>query len=302
MLSSGPFFSIVIPTYNRGHMIAKAVQSVVSQQFKDWELVIVDDGSTDNTREIISGFHDRRIRYFHQPNAGRSAARNLGIEYAQGKYLCFLDSDDYYTDFHLSGLAEKIRQQDEPVAMLYTSISFEKQGHISPETGVENTFADIKEFILKASIGTPQACVHKSILKEFCFNPLVSIGEDQELWIRIVGKYPLIHIPQYSIIALEHEQRSVNVHNQETYREWLRTLRIIFAPGHPGHQVQQKVKNEILSNCYFGLAKAYIYNKNSFAAIKYLLKSTLTAPGHSQNKHRALTLLKVLFNIQTEYS
>ena len=97
-----PFFSIILPTYNRAHMIGKAIESVLAQTYTNWELLIIDDGSTDNTKQVIETYTDNRIRYLYQQNAERSAARNNGIAHAQGQYICFIDSDDYYFANHLS--------------------------------------------------------------------------------------------------------------------------------------------------------------------------------------------------------
>ena len=91
---NGPLFSIIMPSYNRAHLIPRAIQSILNQSFRDFELVIVDDGSSDNTRDVVRGFKDSRIRYVHQENRGVSAARNLGASQAQGCYVTFLDSDD----------------------------------------------------------------------------------------------------------------------------------------------------------------------------------------------------------------
>jgi len=105
------FFSIIIPTYNRAHIIRNAIEAVMFQTFTDFELIISDDGSTDNTEEIISPFlSDSRIKYFKQMNKGVCAARNFGANHASGKYLIFLDSDDtinenWLSDFH--SIAEK---------------------------------------------------------------------------------------------------------------------------------------------------------------------------------------------------
>ena len=101
-----PFFSIIIPTYNRAHIIRNAIEAVILQTFTDFELIISDDGSTDNTEEIITPLlKDSRIKYIKQINKGVCAARNLGAQNANGKYLIFLDSDDtinnnWLYDFH----------------------------------------------------------------------------------------------------------------------------------------------------------------------------------------------------------
>ena len=89
-----PAVSVIIPCYNHAHYLCRAVQSVLAQTYADWEAIIVDDGSTDNTREVATRFSDPRVRYIYQENRGLSAARNTGISAAQGSYLAFLDADD----------------------------------------------------------------------------------------------------------------------------------------------------------------------------------------------------------------
>ena len=97
-----PFFSIVIPTYNRADVIGVTIQSVLTQQFHDFEILIIDDGSTDNTAQVVAKFTDNRIRYHKKPNTERGAARNTGIKMAQGQYITFIDSDDLFYPQHLS--------------------------------------------------------------------------------------------------------------------------------------------------------------------------------------------------------
>lgn len=99
-----PTVSIVTPTYNRGRFIPRLVKNVFSQTYQDFELVIVDDGSTDNTKELVdqqSAEHPGRIRYVHQPNQGSGSARNTGIKHARGRYVAFLDSDDEWLPDYL---------------------------------------------------------------------------------------------------------------------------------------------------------------------------------------------------------
>jgi glycosyltransferase involved in cell wall biosynthesis len=95
------YFSIVIPTFNRAHLLMETVQEVLTQKFSDFELIIADDGSIDNTKEIIDKIVDTRIIYKYQTNNGVSATRNFGASFANGKYLIFLDSDDKVSKFWL---------------------------------------------------------------------------------------------------------------------------------------------------------------------------------------------------------
>ena len=88
--------SVIIPAYNQAHYLAAAIQSVLDQTFFDFEILVINDGSTDQTGQVVTGFKDRRIYYYYQENKGLSAARNTGIRHAIGKYITFLDADDLF--------------------------------------------------------------------------------------------------------------------------------------------------------------------------------------------------------------
>jgi glycosyltransferase involved in cell wall biosynthesis len=93
-MTKQPLVSVILPTYNRAYIIGAAIKSVVDQTYKNWELVIVDDGSSDNTEEVVKAFKDDRIKYYNQKNAGPCVARNTGIKHAGGMWITYLDSDD----------------------------------------------------------------------------------------------------------------------------------------------------------------------------------------------------------------
>lgn len=113
MLTPSPFFSIILPTFNRAHLIRRALGSVLAQSFADWELLIVDDGSSDNTREIIQDYLlDPRISYSFEVNSGPAMARNRGIASAHGGYITFIDSDDEYLPEHLQLRYNALKNSD----------------------------------------------------------------------------------------------------------------------------------------------------------------------------------------------
>ena len=92
--------SVIIPLYNKEHFVAKTIESVLAQTYKDYELIIVNDGSTDHSADVVSTFSDARIRYEEQANGGVSSARNHGLRMAKGEFVAFLDADDtWYPDF-----------------------------------------------------------------------------------------------------------------------------------------------------------------------------------------------------------
>ena len=115
--------SVIIPAYNQGHYLGEAVQSVLNQSYQDFELIIIDDGSTDNTRQVAKSFSDARIRYTYQENSGLSAARNTGIRHATGSFVTFLDSDDLFLAEKLNLLVAALENKPSDLASA-TSIGF----------------------------------------------------------------------------------------------------------------------------------------------------------------------------------
>lgn len=120
---TAPRCSIIMPTFNRGHIVTRAIRSVIAQAFGDWELLVIDDGSKDETfaaiRDVVRS--DTRIRYHFASNRGLAMARNLGIQMSRGEYLTFLDSDDEYTPEHLALRAQYVAEQAS-VALLHGGV------------------------------------------------------------------------------------------------------------------------------------------------------------------------------------
>lgn len=112
--------SIIMTTFNREALLPRAIDSILAQDMGDWELIIIDDGSTDNTRTVLETYAsiDNRINHFHQPNAGLSAARNAGIAKSHGAFVTFLDSDDEYRPNHLR-LRETFMEENPEVALIH---------------------------------------------------------------------------------------------------------------------------------------------------------------------------------------
>lgn len=117
------FFSIIIPVYNSELYIEKCLNSILKQQFENFEVILIDDGSSDNSAKIIKSFKDHRIRYYYQKNLGPASARNNGAQRALGKYIIFVDSDDYLSDNALNDLAEAILKYDADM-VVYNHIKF----------------------------------------------------------------------------------------------------------------------------------------------------------------------------------
>ncbi|GAA4029464.1 hypothetical protein GCM10022409_12100 [Hymenobacter glaciei] len=125
------FFSVVIPTYNRAGFIGATLDSVLAQTFPHLEILVVDDGSKDNTAEVVGRYADPRLRYYPKENAERGVARNYGLARAQGEYVLFLDSDDRFHANHLATLHAKIQELNQP-NFIATKYDFDRDGVVAP--------------------------------------------------------------------------------------------------------------------------------------------------------------------------
>lgn len=194
-------FSVIIPLYNKAPYVAKAIQSVLCQAFTDYELIIVDDGSKDNSAEIaaqaIEGHSNCRL--IRQENAGVSMARNNGVAISQGKYLCFLDADDWWDERFLEEMAQLIEAFPEAgiYGTNYIIVNETKRktrvAQIGVEEGFEKGYINYCKAYAKTMympLWTGAVCIPRRIFEEMGGFPKgIKLGEDFLLWVRIALKY-----------------------------------------------------------------------------------------------------------------
>lgn len=291
---SNPFFSIIMPTYNRADLITRAIESVINQDCQDWELIIIDDGSTDNTKEVVTKIINSRIKYHYQTNQERSTARNNGIKFAIGLYICFLDSDDYYLNNHLSNFCRVIKENNLPVAMFYCDTYEDRNGILTPYSSLdEKVYKNNIDFALSNIIGVPRTCIHSSILADHQFNPKLRIGEDLELWMRILRKSPLIYTNKFTVVYTEHEQRTVNEKTLLVYNDWLDLIRSILEKNKK--HISKRTRIIEMSRCYYFLGHYYASRKHKLKMYYYLIKSLYIAPKWKTKEKIVMMLDNVLF-------
>lgn len=189
-------FSVIIPLYNKAPYIKKALDSVLSQTFKDYELIIIDDGSTDRSYAIAKeNLEGTSIEHnlIQQDNAGVSTARNNGVAASKGDYICFLDADDWWSPAFLEKMNSFI--DDYPDAGIYgTNYYYVKNGRqrvcvTTAETGYIN-YCRVYAEKLQMPLTSISVAIPKHIFNEFNgFRPQLKLGEDFDLWIRISLKY-----------------------------------------------------------------------------------------------------------------
>lgn len=197
--------SVIIPTYNRCKYVQEAIDSVLAQTYKNFELIVIDDGSNDGTGEVIKSKYDGKLTYIWQENQERSSARNLGISLSSGKYLAFLDSDDKWHPEKLERLVryiEERRKKDSNIALVCSSAwLIDNDGDLLTST-VAGRKPNIEELELEDYLFGPRvygtlsnALFYREYIKEIGgFDKDISLGEDRELLVRLRGKYTFIYL------------------------------------------------------------------------------------------------------------
>lgn len=177
--------SVIIPTYNRAHLIKRSIMSVLNQSYSDLELIIVDDGSTDNTETVIKTIEDKRVIYIKQTNQGACAARNNGIAHARGEFIAFQDSDDVWHENKLEQQFETIQKTGADVVFCKMAIDGDKK-NVLPN-GFREGFLDDDE--LPLGVSTQTLFAYSKIFREEKFDENIPRLQDFELLLRIQRKY-----------------------------------------------------------------------------------------------------------------
>ena len=210
MNSPSPIFSIIIPTYNRGHLIGKTIESVIGQEFKDFEILVVDDGSTDNTEQVVLAFGDRRIQYLRKQNGERGAARNYGAARAKGKYINFFDSDDLMYPNHLLVATEVIASANNPE---FFHLAYDHQRQDGVVTRKVNNFHDKiqYEILFDNKLSCNGVFLRSDIALKYRFEEdrVLASSEDWELWIRLICCFKLFYSNNITSSVVNHDQRSL---------------------------------------------------------------------------------------------
>ena len=193
-----PKVSVIIPTYNRRDVIMKTVESVLSQTEQDLEVIVVDDGSVDDTQSIIKNLNDNRVSYFYKTNGGPSSARNLGLSKANGKYLAFLDSDDFWPDNYLEVMTGYLESNNEfgaaygPITVVYPDgkevISYKRPDGKSGWITLD---------LFKKGFIWPSAAVFRSLVwNDFYFDESLNrTSEDSDAFLRLSTHTQFLFVP-----------------------------------------------------------------------------------------------------------
>ncbi len=260
-----PLVSVIIPTYNQEKYIKKTLESVLSQTFKSIEIIVVDDGSTDETAEIVNSFNEPRIIYIWQKNKGPAAARNTGIKRAQGKYIAFLDADDLW-------LREKLERQinfmekNSEIGLLGTGCyEINHKGEMMSKKIFPTKNKILKKILIRYNPFIQSSIMLKKEIfdKKEGYNESFPQSEDYELWLRIAKNYKIANLPEYLVMKRYYKESLSPTKDKE---------QLLF--------VLKAKKKAILNDqypkwCYIYLLKSYLFLKTPFFLRKFVRKYLL---------------------------
>ena len=264
-----PYFSVVIPTYNRADRVTKAIDSILAQAFEDWELIVVDDGSTDDTKERIARYDDARIKYIFQENAERGAARNKGVKESTGNYVFFLDSDDFVYPTYLIHAAESLKDLNEPEFFHIRYKEMKDNKTVATEKLKPN---EVLQKTLRQNRFACQFFLRKDIARQFKFseNRALKIGEDWALILRIAVRYKLHFSNEALGVIVQHDDRSMQLASPDTI---LTSRDLILEYLSQDEKIRDDVKGNVDAELTSLAALSAAINKEKSQAKKLLAKA-----------------------------
>jgi glycosyltransferase involved in cell wall biosynthesis len=272
-------FSIIVPTYNRAHLISQTIESILKQTYTNFELIIVDDGSNDNTEEVVQGYLSARLYYYKKTNSERAAARNFGTNKAKGDYINWIDSDDIVSPDHLAGAVRMIEKYHRPeiftMGFLY-ELSSGRVSHLS------NFSVDVRQDMYKGNQFAMSALMVRkdiALLNPFNEDRSLSASEDYELWLRLAARYIIYTSEERTVSYILHDERStVNMNDpgqliiryQKFIDYSLSDARILVLLG--------THKNVFIMKNFLILAVDLIINNHRKSGLKYICKAFSYSP------------------------
>lgn len=212
------FFSVVIPLYNKQGSVLRAVDSVRRQTHKDFELIVINDGSTDDSLSIVEAVDDRRLTILDQKNSGVSVARNVGIQASVSNYVCLLDADDEWHPEFLDEIAALIKEAPEAALFCarYDTVDESGRRFVGRSSEVEGFFGPLRDFFKsfqksRSLICSSNVCINKGVFKSIGEFPIgVAVGEDIYVWIKMALQHKVMFSSRIlSTIYRDSENRTV---------------------------------------------------------------------------------------------
>ncbi|MDD4938655.1 MAG: glycosyltransferase [Candidatus Omnitrophica bacterium] len=272
-MNEKPGISVIIPTYNRAQYIREAIDSVLEQSCKDWEIIVVDDGSTDNTRDILKAY--AKVRYIYQKNKGPGAARNLGVRNSRAEHIAFLDSDDLWLPEKLKKQREVLESRPELAFVCSQTCVIDDKGKLlfywRREKDNKECFEGLRE---ENFISTTTVLMRRECFESVGgFDEKLSNAQDYDLWLRLSKRYGFLYMDE--IFCLVRKHATNNTKNTDgRVRSYQRLLK--------KHEIWSDMpfmrKRMRFARIYHEFASCYAASKRYREAAKYYLKAALEYP------------------------
>ena len=288
--SAGPLVSVILPTYNRAGTLDRAIRSVLNQTFTDYELIIVDDGSSDNT-ELVLGKYDgcEKVKVLFRPRLRCAAARNAGIRQARGRYLAFQDSDDEWLPEKLAKAVVALEESDAETGVFYSDMLVMGEGSVR-----DFHAPDVKQgtLINELTLDYQVLClgIQSAVIKRECFEKAGFFDEalprwiDLDLFIRLSDSFRFIYCREKLVKFYIGEGISTNQEALITARRYLIAKYRKRLRGQKHHLAKQ----------YIHLALALEHNDQKYMSFLSLLRALIVAPRHSGTRTEVMNGVKRL--------
>jgi len=245
-----PAVSVIIPAFNRAWCLEETLQSVWGQTFRNFEVIVVDDGSTDGTSALMRQFPEVHVHRW-EDNRGVSAARNRGIQMARGEWICFLDSDDRWVEDKLQIQVDWMKAHPECPACYTDEIWIRNGVRVNPKNKHRKYSGDIFQRCLPLCIISPSSILMRASVLEAVggFDTDLAACEDYDLWLRLTSRYPVDFIAEKLIVKTggHADQLSHKFHGMDRFRVY--ALEKILRQGVLGHQQRDWVLEALIEKC-----------------------------------------------------
>jgi len=292
---SKPYFSVIIPTYNRAGLILKTIESVLNQEEKSFEVIIVDDGSTDDTEKVVDSIKDKRVKYFYKENAERAVARNFGAHKSVGTFITFLDSDDLFYQNHLSTARNFIKNK-------VCKIFFQQYEFTRADGSKQANYTPKKEKLNESLIrkGNFFSCmgvfIEREVFLENLFNENrdLSGSEDYELWLRMAARHSIYFSNVITSTLIYHDERSVLNMGQEPLIKRIELMLHYLFSDEKFVNKYGGYKSILLAEGYSYISLHLVMSKYTSKGFFYLLKSLKAYPINLFKKRTFAIIRRIL--------
>ncbi len=276
-----PLVSVIIPAYNAERYIKSTIRSVLLQDYKNLEIIVIDDGSTDNTATVVKKLanEDKRINYIHQQNGGVSSARNHGYKLSKGKYIAFLDADDIWLPDNIGKKVEYLQSDPDTGLVHSDALLIDENDNSLEETKQGKSGYILDDLLLWKGTCIPapsSILVRREVLEEAgTFDTELSTSADQELFFRVAAKYKIGRVPE---VTWHYRIHSQNMHSNIALME--RDSLLAYKKATENKLFKNKTfRRKCHSNMYLILSGCWYHDgKNKSKAIRYALKSAWIYP------------------------